>query len=241
MWHKVRYLLLQVRNPHDPMRAHEVGCFARALHCSTDRIAVFDLLGGVPSRHTLDGADVVLLGGAGEYSVAAGGEWLERALEAMRELNDFAQPTFASCWGFQAMARALGGEVLNDRSRSEVGTHLVTLTAAGQVDPLFSTLPPVFWAQMGHEDHVVRLPDAAIHLAATERSANQAFCLPGKPIYCTQFHPEIRREDLLTRLRAYPHYAEEISGQALDQFERSCRDTPEAESLLPRFVQHVLS
>ncbi len=142
MLDRVQYLLLQVRNRHDPMRDHEVGCFARTLECPRERIRVFDLLGGVPSPGDLQTADVVLLGGAGEYSVAKGGDWLLRALEAMRELHDLAKPTFASCWGFQAMARALGGEVVNDRSRAEVGTHHVRLTAAGQSDPLFAPWEP---------------------------------------------------------------------------------------------------
>ena len=240
MLKSVRYLLLQVRNGHDPMRTHEVNCFARTLQCSLERIHVFDLLAGVPSRRELDAVDVVLLGGAGEYSVAQGGDWLFRALEAMRDLYEFAKPTFASCWGFQAMARALGGEVVNDRTRAEVGTHSVWLTAAGSADPLFSPLGHVFDAQMGHEDLVARLPDGAICLVSSDRVANQAFCFPGRPIYCTQFHPELRREDLLIRLRAYPHYVEQISGLTLEQFERSCRDTPDAEAVLPRFVRTVL-
>lgn len=240
MLDRVQYLLLQVRNRHDPMRDHEVGCFARTLECPRERIRVFDLLGGVPSPGDLQTADVVLLGGAGEYSVAKGGDWLLRALEAMRELHDLAKPTFASCWGFQAMARALGGEVVNDRSRAEVGTHHVRLTAAGQSDPLFAPLGTVFEAQMGHEDHVDRLPEGAVCLASTDGVANQAFCFPGLPIYCTQFHPEIRRDDLLIRLRAYPHYVEQISGLTMDQFERTCRDTPAAEAVLPRFVRMVL-
>ena len=56
------FLLLQVRNPDDPMREHEIQCFSRSFRCDRDQIRVFDLLGGVPSRRTLADADVVLLG-----------------------------------------------------------------------------------------------------------------------------------------------------------------------------------
>jgi GMP synthase (glutamine-hydrolysing) len=237
---KVRYLLLQVRNPDDPMRRHEVTCFARALGCESERIEVFDLISGVPTRKLIDSSDVVLLGGSGDYSVAAGGAWLPAALEAMRELHDGSKPTFASCWGFQAMARALGGAVVTDLSRAELGTHSLRLTPAGKHDPVFGPLGEVFLAQMGHQDIVIELPPDAELLASSDRVENQAFCFPGKPIYCTQFHPELRRADLLLRLDAYPQYVECIAGTTVEEFAACCRDTPECEALLPRFVRHVL-
>ncbi|MBW3596742.1 MAG: type 1 glutamine amidotransferase [Planctomycetes bacterium] len=237
---RVRYLLLQVRNSHDPMREHEVGCFARALGCERERIRVFDLISGVPGRAVVDSADVVLLGGSGDYSVAEGGPWLPAALDGMRELVEWSKPTFASCWGFQAMARALGGEVVTDLTRAELGTHAIHLTEAGQRDPIFGELNPAFEGQMGHQDIVIELPVDAVLLASSDLVENQAFCLPGKPIYCTQFHPELNRDDLHRRVRAYPRYVEAIAGMTVEQLARHCRDTPQAEGLLRRFVQHVL-
>ncbi len=241
MLSRVRYLLLQVRNSHDPMREHEVGCFARALKCEREQIAVFDLISGVPHRSLVDSADVVLLGGSGDYSVAEGGPWFPAALEGMRELVEWSKPTFASCWGFQAMARALGGVVVTDLTRAELGTHDLRLTEAGRQDPIFRPLGELFEGQMGHQDIVVQLPAEAVRLASSERVENQAFCLPRKPIYCTQFHPELNRDDLLRRVRAYPQYVEVVAGMTLDRFAENCRDTTAAAALLPRFVQHVLS
>jgi GMP synthase (glutamine-hydrolysing) len=241
MLQQVRYLLLQSRNPGDPMRAHEAGSFARALDCPPDRIRVFDLISGAPPQHLIDAVDVVLLGGSGDHSVAEGGPWLAAALAAMRELVDQAKPTFASCWGFQAMARAMGGAVVTDISRAELGTHALRLTDAGRRDAVFGPLGDVFLAQMGHQDIVIELPRGAVLLASSDRVENQAFCFPGKPIYCTQFHPELRREDLLLRLEAYPQYVECIAGVSVEEFAANCRDTPESEALLPRFVRHVLA
>ncbi len=241
MFPSVQYLLLQVRNAHDPMRQQEVRCFARALGCDLSQIRVWDLISGIPSQTLLDSVDVVLLGGSGDYSVAEGGPWLSEALEGMRELYTCDKPTFASCWGFQAMARALGGSVVTDLSRAELGTHLLYVTREGQHDPVFGPLGDAFLAQMGHQDIVVELPPGAVLLASSERVANQAFCFPNKPIYCTQFHPELRRNDLVERLKAYPQYVELIAGTSIAEFAETCRDTPEAEALLPRFIQHVLA
>jgi GMP synthase (glutamine-hydrolysing) len=229
-------LLLQTRNADDAMRQQEVRCFARGLDCALDEVEVFDLLAAAPPVDRLRRADMILLGGSGHYSAAAESEWLERALDCMREVYALAKPTFASCWGFQAMARAMGGRCINDLPRAEVGTIELSLTDAGWADPLFSQLPRNFLAQAGHEDHVVALPSDAILLASSERVPEQAFRFEGKPIYCTQFHPELDRAALLERVRAYPEYVARIAKLPYDEFVASCIDTPQANSLLKRFV-----
>ena len=182
MFNEVRYLLLQVRNPEDPMRSQEVECFARALKAQTTQFATFDLLNGVPQEADYRQFDVVLLGGSGHYSATGQAEWLDRALEGLRELHDLGKPTFASCWGFQAFARAMGGEVVHDLSRAELGTKKIRLTEAGQDDPLFCGLNDVFEGQMGHEDRVSVLPPEATLLASTDLVENQAYKFNDKPI-----------------------------------------------------------
>ena len=55
----------------------------------------------------------------GECVATSDDDWLKASLETMRSLHDLAKPTFASCWGFQAMARAMGGEVIKDLSKDK--------------------------------------------------------------------------------------------------------------------------
>lgn len=234
-----KFLLLQVRNPDDAMRDQEVACFARALQCEPDQIRVYDLLSGVPTVAQLDEVDVVLLGGSGDHSVAKGGDWLPPALDAMRELYEVSKPTFASCWGFQAMARALGGEVITDMQRAELGSVEVRLTEAGRNDPLFGPLGDRFLAPMGHQDCVVRLPPQAVRLASSVKIENQAFRIPGKPIYCTQFHPELNRKAFVERVYAYPQYVESISGDSLSEFVEKCQETFATDQLLSRFMDQL--
>jgi len=234
---KLTYLLLQVRNPDDPMRGHEVGCFARALRTEPARIHTFDLLTGTPTASELGRVDVVLLGGSGHYSAAGDGTWLEPILDCLREIHAKRKPTFASCWGFQAFARALGGKVVNDLGRAELGTHELRLTPAGGDDPVFGPLGGTFQGQMGHEDCVVELPAGATLLASTELVEHQAFRFDDCPIYCTQFHAELNREDLLARVRTYPEYVERVAGMTFERFDASCHDTPETEALLRRFIE----
>ena len=237
----IRFLLLQVRNPDDPMLRQEIGCFARCFACETGQIEVVDLLSGAPSREALDRADVVLLGGSGDYSVARGGPWLGAALDAMRQLYEESKPTFASCWGFQAMARALGGEVVTDRGRAEVGSVWLHLTEAGRRDPVFGHLDDRFQVLIGHEDIVTELPRGATLLASSDRVENEAFRFDGKPIYCTQFHPELSRADIVQRLITYPSYLPLAGAGSLEELERMTPETPHAERILTRFLELVMA
>jgi GMP synthase (glutamine-hydrolysing) len=242
----LRYLLLQTRNANDPMRPQEVDCFARALGCDRSAIEVFDLLAAAPSTDRLQRADAILLGGSGHYSAAdipaahirkgLSEGWLAATLEVLREIHHRSMPTFASCWGFQAMARAMGGRVIHDLPHAEIGTISLSLTEEGKRDLLFSQLPPRFLAQAGHEDHVVELPADAILLVSSDVVAEQAYRFADKPIYCTQFHPELDRAAILERVRAYPDYIERIAGISYEEFAARSRETPEANSLLRWFI-----
>ena len=235
----LRFLLLQVRDQDDPMIQQEVRCFARALECRLDQIEVCDLLSQRPTDQTLGKVDCVLIGGSGRYSATATGVWLDRTFDLLCELVERAKPTFASCWGFQAMARALGGTVVTDRHRAELGTIGLRLTDAGKQDRLFGTLPAKFFVQLGHEDTVTQLPAEAICLASSTLVDNQAFVIAGKPIYGTQFHPELDLRTLLQRVEAYPEYIRKIHGIGLEEFSARCSESPEASTLIRRFTSQV--
>ena len=139
------------------------------------------------------------------------------------------------------MSRALGGNVVTDLQRAELGTIPLHLTEAGSRDPLFGALPGEFHALLGHEDIVTQLPREAICLARSERVENEAFLIRDRPIYGTQFHPELEVRALLERLEAYPEYVEKIAGMTLDDFRSRCQETPEARTLLQRFVKLVFT
>jgi len=237
----LRFLLLQVRNPDDPMRHHEVQSFSRCFGCMPDRIEVFDLLSGAPSSAELARADVVLLGGSGDYSVARGGPWLPAALDAMIALYETKKPTFASCWGFQALARALGGEVVTDHALAEVGTIWLELTPEGVSDPVFGPLGRRFQVQIGHEDIVTALPAQATLLASSDRVENEAFRLEGAPIYATQFHPEIDRRGLIDRLQSYPSYLPLAGAATVKELEAITPETPHTVGILTRFLDVALA
>lgn len=236
----MNYLLLQIRDADDPIGAQEADVFADALDCDPKQLSVFDLLKGSPPSSLIDSADVVLIGGSGNYSAVGDDEWLQPAFATLRDLFERRKPTFGICWGCQALARALGGETIHDSDHGELGATTVTASAYAADDPLFAALGTNYTVFQGHEDRVSRLPDDAIVLASTDAAPYQAFTFPDRPMYATQFHPELTRDVFLERVQRYPHYVERITGQPYDAFEQSCGEAEEARHLLRRFVELTL-
>ena len=235
-----RFLLLQVREPGDPMAAHEVLRFGQGLGLEPGQLRVFDLLAGAPPLSLLESADAVLIGGSGDHSVVRGGPWLGGALGAMETLHERSIPTFASCWGFQALARALGGRVVTDHTLAEVGVLPLELTEAGRRDPVFNPLGSPFPVVIGHEDIVTDLPPDAVSLASSSTIENEALMFPGKPIYATQFHPELDRDDLIRRIAAYPPYLKLTGARSIEELRAITPETPGSASLVRRFVEEVV-
>ena len=232
----LRFTLFQARNLDDPMIGHEVQAFAREMRVSPESIRTFDLLHDRFESEASEKADVFLFGGSGDYSVVGEAEWLESVLDIARAVHASGRPTFASCWGFQAMARAMGGRVIHDLARAEVGTHEVFLTEAGRKDPVCAHLGSPFKAQMGHEDHVEELPANVTLLASTKRNPHQAYCFKDAPVYCTQFHPELNDDDIRQRFARYPRYVEQLPAEESERFERTLEPTPECGAMLPAFL-----
>jgi len=234
----IRFSLLQARNADDPARTDEWKAFADRLGVPARQLHQVDILNGTLDSRLLEDTDVLLVGGSGEYSVLDDHPAIHRFIEFLCEVADTDQPMFASCFGFQALALGLGGEVIEDDDRAEVGTYVLELSEAGRRDRLFSELPTPFDAQLGHKDRVSRLPDGVQSLAHSELCPIQAFCVPGKAVYATQFHAELSWRENKERFRGYMATYGALFGEqeALHKL-YSHRPTPEANGLLPRFVE----
>ena len=97
-------------------------------------------------------------------------------------------------------------------------------------------------AQLGHKDRASRLPPGVLNLASSARAPFQALRIPGKPIWATQFHPELTVEDNLLRFSRYRHvYAKLYSPAELQSLIDGFRPSPEAEKLIPRFLKMVFN
>jgi GMP synthase (glutamine-hydrolysing) len=238
----VRFLLFQARNPGDEAQPHEVMCFQEVLGDLAAEIRPWDLLGGCPTRAQLDEVDCVLVGGSGEYGVTGHqAPWLREFIDFMGELASEGFPTFASCFGFQALVLAAGGAVETDKSRSEVGTLPLTVTPEGHDDPLLGPLAPTFYAQFGHKDHATKLPSGVVNLASTPRTPYQALRVDGHPVYATQFHPELSMHRNRERFMRYLEgYSDAEMADTPDEIMARFQDTTSSSDLLRRYVTEIL-
>jgi GMP synthase (glutamine-hydrolysing) len=231
-----RILLYQIRE-RDDVAVQERACILERSGLREDQLVTHNLTeDDNPKVSAIDEVDGVLIGGAGVFSVTKDYAFTEPLADIVRSINDRAMPLLGICWGHQFIARALGGRVETDEDRAEVGTHEITLTTAGQQDPLFADLPTRFMTHMGHHDHVTQLPGGALELATSPRSPNQVLRLMGKPIYGLQFHIELNAARLVERLAIYQNIYMPEDG-ALSALQDNPEPTPEAESVLRRFIK----
>tara|TARA_Y100000589_G_scaffold332017_1_gene388603 strand:+ start:3777 stop:4511 length:735 start_codon:yes stop_codon:yes gene_type:complete len=239
---KKKILLLQARKEKDPMILHEKLCFQKQLKYQFNQLDSLDLIRDEIQIEKLERYDAFIIGGSGDFSVATGGPWFKKVCKIVKYLYNNNKVTFASCWGFQLMAKAMGGEVKNNINQAELGTTKLWLTKQGEVDKIFKNLPLFFFAQMGHEDIVTKLPEDAILLASSKKVKNQAFRFMNKPIYCTQFHPELTKADLKKRMQTYPQYVHKILGISQKEFlENRCFNTKHTTKLISLFFQEYLN
>lgn len=235
-----RALLVSLRDPHDPMALHERHCFAATAQLPLEQLDVHAMASGRLDASTLPRYDVVFFGGSGAYSVLDDVPWIRDGLTALQEVVASRVPAWASCFGFQGLALALGGEVVNDEARTELGATLLTLTPEGRADPLLRGLPDTFWAQEGHHDHVTRLPPGVTRLVTGDVSAEQAFRVDGAPFWASQFHPEL---DPSTTVQRFLHYLElyftgsRAEADAMLATLRAGIQTPEVPQLLARLAR----
>lgn len=159
-------------------------------------------------------------------------------LQLVQRANDLSFPTFGSCWGHQLIARALGGTVIHDHERAELGCHHVELTDEGLNDALFKDFPPSFYANMGHHDRVSRLPANGVELANNASQPNEAFRIKDKPIFGTQFHSELdahRERERLIRYRTY--YKDQLhSEEVFQSIIHGLQETTEVDHLMFDFL-----
>ena len=125
-------------------------------------------------------AAVVLSGGP--QSVYA-----EGAPQVDPRLFELGIPVFGICYGFQAMAAALGGEVART-GLSEFGRTPTTVVERGT---LLDNLPDSFSSWMSHGDAVKRAPDGFSVLAHTAGAPVAAFEDPERRLAGVQWHPEV--------------------------------------------------
>lgn len=134
-------------------------------------------------------AAIVLSGGPSSV-YAAGAPSVDPAL------FEAGVPVLGICYGFQAMAQALGGTVQHT-GRSEYGRAVVSHTDGSA---LLGGLPAEHQAWMSHGDQVTAAPAGFTVTATSPGSAVAAFEQADRRLAGVQFHPEVAHSPFGTRV-----------------------------------------
>ena len=102
-------------------------------------------------------------------------------------LFDHNLPVFGICYGFQAMAAALGG-VVSQTGKSEFGRTSMTHDGSSR---LLADLDQEFRVWMSHGDSVTQVPAGFSSTASTEDTPIVAFESSDALLAGVQFHPEV--------------------------------------------------
>jgi GMP synthase (glutamine-hydrolysing) len=116
-------------------------------------------------------------------------------------------PTFGICYGFQAMAQALGGEVART-GLSEFGGTQITVTSGGST--LFAGTPETQTVWMSHGDAVHRAPDGFTVVAVSDGAPVAGFEDTSRGLAGVQFHPEVMHSE--HGQKVLEHFLYDIAG-----------------------------
>ncbi len=115
-------------------------------------------------------------------------------------------PVFGMCYGFQAMAQVLGGEVAQT-GVSEFGRTPVRVTRPGT---LLGDVPVEHRVWMSHGDSVRRAPEGFTVLAETAATPVAAFEDTARRFAGVQWHPEVMHTE--HGQRVLEHFLHDIAG-----------------------------
>ena len=212
---------MSLRDKKDLMVKHELNCFKKAL-----KVNHIDCINASSEKLTDDllEKDLILFGGSGAYSVLDNNPWIMSSLDFLIKVVENKTLAWASCFGFQGLALAMGGTVVRDEDRQKLGSYEVMLTKQGINDPVLGVLPNKFYAQFGHHDHVTYMPSDLVNLAFCEQGSFQAFKVKNSNFWGAQFHPELN--NALTWER-WEHYREHYEGDDIHEIEKILKNSPD--------------
>lgn len=145
---------------------------------------------GSPPR---DVEAVMVFGGDQNVGEELEHPWLHEEYDALRDWVARDVPLLGVCLGAQTLAHAFGARV-QPIGTALAGFYATELTEAGRNDPVLGVLPARFEAFNGNA-YRFDFPDEATPLATGP--VPQAYRI-GKRAWAVQFHPEIRRANVMT-------------------------------------------
>lgn len=238
----LKILLLQIRQDNETIH-EEIANFASFGHLQEEQLYSLNAFEHPNfSVEDLPQFDALFVGGSSDASVLEPERYpfVLACQRLIRHCYEKSIPTLASCFGFQLAVIELGGQVILDKDNMEMGIVTVSLTDQARNDPLLKGLPSSFYAVSGHKERALSLPHDCLNFGSSEKCPFHLFSIKGKPFYGFQFHPEVNRKTLHTRLTRYAHHYLEDKAVLKKIIEESTVETPVSNALVKSFVDRII-
>ncbi|WP_353988799.1 glutamine-hydrolyzing GMP synthase [Ruicaihuangia caeni] len=148
--------------------------------------------------HTISAAEVAAKNPAGIVLSGGPSSVYETGAPALDPgIVELGVPMLGICYGFQVMAKQLGGEVAKTGQR-EYGATPVAVSGDG--GDLLAGQPATQTTWMSHGDSVVRAPEGFSVLASTASTPVAAFAHDQRKLYGVQWHPEVKHSEFGQRV-----------------------------------------
>ncbi|MBL9054623.1 MAG: type 1 glutamine amidotransferase [Tabrizicola sp.] len=176
---------------------------------------------------SLEGFDGLLIGGS-PASVNDENHWIERLSGLIRRAHAAGVPMVGVCFGHQAIAQALGGEVGENPGPFVLGTTETTLTT--RVPWIPEDARSIILAS-AHGEQVTALPPGAEVLGESAGCKVAAYRI-GTRVFATQHHPEMTPHFHAALVEEFaPMFAPEVGAAARASLTRTTEG--------PRFAEWI--
>lgn len=162
--------------------------------------------------------------------------WIRAAEAFVRAAVAADRVLIGGCFGHQLVARALGGEVVKSDRGWGLGVHRHALTArepwmAGGPEAMPGAIPDALNVLVSHQDQVVRPPEGAVVLAASD-FCPYAMLRIGTRVLTFQGHPEMNLPTVARLLEM----RRERAGEAVYAAGRASLTTPLDHDTIARWI-----
>ena len=161
--------------------------------------------------------------------------WVGPLLDFIRAVHATRQPLIGLCFGHQAVARALGGQV----ARNAAGWGLGTAPTHWQVErPWMQPAQSTTTLMAAHNEQVTRMPEGAECLGGSDFCPIGSMQI-GQHIWTTQYHPEMPQVFMQALLG---YLADKLDNDTLARAHGSLQqaaDVPLFGQWMAQFIEHA--